>query len=205
MGFDFSSEERRQLGYRLIDRIDKYYSSLDNRAIQPPADERAAAHVPLELPEFGSDATRILDELCREMIDKGFHIPAANYFGLMNPTPAYMAVLAEALVAALNPQLASVRPLAICQHAGSGDPALDRSRFGWQKPSPPKPPARPLACDGPSPPAETRPTSPRWRWPSRIAFPMRLRTASPPSARGPSSTPHPNRITRWRSPPACSA
>ena len=95
MGFDFSSEERRKLGYRLIDRIDQYFSSLNNRAIQPPALERAVAHVPRPLPELGSDATRVLDELCREMMDKGFHIPSANYFGLMNPTPTYMAVLAE--------------------------------------------------------------------------------------------------------------
>ena len=44
MGFDFSSEERRELGYRLIDRIDQYFSSLNNRAIQPPAEERSAVH-----------------------------------------------------------------------------------------------------------------------------------------------------------------
>ncbi len=43
MGFDFSSEERRELGYRLIDRIDQYFSSLNNRAVQPPAAERTVA------------------------------------------------------------------------------------------------------------------------------------------------------------------
>ena len=42
---------------------------------------------------------KVLDELCREMVDQGFHVPSANYFGLMNPTPTYMGVLAEALVA----------------------------------------------------------------------------------------------------------
>src|SRR5437016_9517690 len=50
----------------------------------------------------------VLDEICREMVDKGFHVSSANYFGLMNPTPAYMGVLGEALVAALNPQLATL-------------------------------------------------------------------------------------------------
>ena len=50
----------------------------------------------------------MLDELCREMVDQGFHVPSANYFGLMNPTPTYMGVLAEALVAGLNPQLATL-------------------------------------------------------------------------------------------------
>ena len=108
MGFDFSTEERRELGYRLIDRIDQYFSSLNNRAVQPPASQRTVARKPQPLPELGSDATQVLDDLCTEMIDRGFHIPAANYFGLMNPTPTYMAVLADALVSALNPQLASL-------------------------------------------------------------------------------------------------
>jgi glutamate/tyrosine decarboxylase-like PLP-dependent enzyme len=42
------------------------------------------------------------------MVEKGFHVPSANYFGLMNPTPTYMGVLAETLVASLNPQLATL-------------------------------------------------------------------------------------------------
>src|SRR5437762_6486423 len=42
------------------------------------------------------------------MVAQGFHVPSGNYFGLMNPAPAYIAVLAEALVAALNPQLATM-------------------------------------------------------------------------------------------------
>ncbi len=42
------------------------------------------------------------------MVDDGFHVPSANYFGLMNPTPTYMGVLAEAMVAGLNPQLATL-------------------------------------------------------------------------------------------------
>jgi aromatic-L-amino-acid/L-tryptophan decarboxylase len=149
MGFDFSSEERRQLGYRLIDRIDQYFASLDNRAVQPPAAERAVTHVALPLPELGSDATAVLDDLCREMIDKGFHIPAANYFGLMNPTPAYTAVLAEALVAALNPQLASVARSQFASTLEAETVGWIASRFGWHKPLGAEPtPAGFAPCDG---------------------------------------------------------
>jgi glutamate/tyrosine decarboxylase-like PLP-dependent enzyme len=149
MGFDFSSEERRQLGYRLIDRIDQYFSSLDNRAVQPPAAERARVHAPLPLPEFGADAGRVLDDLCREMTSKGFHIPTANYFGLMNPTPTYMAVLAEALVAALNPQLASVARSQFASTLEAETLGWVASRFGWHKPVgvEPAPPGF-AACDG---------------------------------------------------------
>jgi len=149
MGFDFSSEERRELGYRLIDRIDQYFSSLNTRAIQPHADQRTASHTPRPLPELGSDAGQVLDDLCKEMIDRGFHIPAANYFGLMNPTPTYMAVLAEALVSALNPQLASLARSQFASTLEAETIGWIASRFGWHKtvgdaPAPPDA----LLCDG---------------------------------------------------------
>jgi glutamate/tyrosine decarboxylase-like PLP-dependent enzyme len=133
MGFDFSSKERRELGYRLIDRIDQYFSSLDNRGVQPPFDQRTVGYTPRPLPELGSDAGQVLDDLCKEMIDHGFHIPAANYFGLMNPTPTYMAVLAEALVSALNPQLASLARSQFASTLESETLSWIASRFGWHK------------------------------------------------------------------------
>jgi aromatic-L-amino-acid/L-tryptophan decarboxylase len=108
MRFDFDSETRRRLGYRLIDQIDAFYSSLPDRAVQLPLEQRTYGPIHDPLPEAGEDATKVLDELCREMVDQGFHVPSANYFGLMNPTPTYMGVLAEALVAGLNPQLATL-------------------------------------------------------------------------------------------------
>jgi len=149
MGFDFSSKERRELGYRLIDRIDLYFSSLNNRAIQPSAADRAVPHAPRPLPELGSDALLVLDDLCKEMIDKGFHIPAANYFGLMNPTPTYMAVLADTLVSALNPQLASLARSQFASTLEAETIGWIASRFGWRKPSGDAPaPPDAILCDG---------------------------------------------------------
>jgi aromatic-L-amino-acid decarboxylase len=108
MGFELDSKTRRELGYRLIDRVDAYFSSLSDRAVQLPAEQRTYGPLHDAMPELGEDPGRVLDELCREMVDQGFHVPSANYFGLMNPTPTYMGFLAEALVAALNPQLATL-------------------------------------------------------------------------------------------------
>jgi glutamate/tyrosine decarboxylase-like PLP-dependent enzyme len=108
MRFDFDSETRRRLGHRLIDQIDVFFSSLPDRAVQRPLEKRSYGPIHDPLPEFGEDASKVLDEVCREMVDQGFHVPSANYFGLMNPTPTYMGVLAEALVAGLNPQLATL-------------------------------------------------------------------------------------------------
>lgn len=108
MGFELDSETRRRLGYNLINHIDRYFETLHTRPVQLPEEERSFAELHNGLPEMGSDAVRVLDDVCRELINKGFHVPSANYFGLMNPTPAYVGVLAEALVAALNPQLATL-------------------------------------------------------------------------------------------------
>jgi len=108
MSFALDHDVRRKLGYRLIDLINTYFDSLPDRHVQLPLDERSFEPLRFSLPEVGEDAAKVLDEMAHEMIDKGFHVPAANYFGLMNPTPTYMAVLAEAFVAAINPQLASL-------------------------------------------------------------------------------------------------
>ena len=108
MGFDFDSATRRKLGYKLIDHIDAYYSSLPDRPVQLPADQRTYGPLDNPLPEDAADPMEVLDEVCRDMVDQGFHVPAANYFGLMNPTPTYMGFLGEALVAGLNPQLATL-------------------------------------------------------------------------------------------------
>jgi len=108
MGFDFDVEQRRRLGYKLIDHINDYFSSLPDRPVQLPLEQRTFGQLTDKMPELGLKAEHVLDEVCDELAHKGFHVPAANYFGLMNPTPTYIAVLAEALVSALNPQLATL-------------------------------------------------------------------------------------------------
>src|SRR5579864_4640448 len=103
MSFDLDSDSRRQMGYRLIDRIDQYFSGLPHRPVQLPLEQRSFDDLQDQMPELGQDAAAFLDQITSRLIDEGFHVPSASYFGLMNCTPAYMAVLAETLVAALNP------------------------------------------------------------------------------------------------------
>ncbi len=76
--------------------------------MQLPGPQRNFRDLQDALPELGQDASLVLGDALRDLVDNGFHVPSANYFGLMNPTPTYMAVLSEALVGALNPQLASL-------------------------------------------------------------------------------------------------
>src|ERR1700733_3669221 len=131
MRFDFDSATRRRLGYHLIDQIDSFFASLPDRAVQLPLKERKFEPLNNRLPEDGGDADKVLEEVFREMVDKGFHVPSANYFGLMNPTPTYIGVLAETLVAALNPQLATVKRSQLASKIEHETVRWIGERVGW--------------------------------------------------------------------------
>ena len=131
--FQLDSESRRQLGNRLVQHIDRYFESLPDRPVQLPEPERTFAELHDAIPEVGEDAQKVLDELCADLIDAGFHVPAANYFGLMNPTPTYMGVLAEMLVAALNPQLATMARSQLASKIEQETVRWIAERVGWKK------------------------------------------------------------------------
>src|SRR5262249_27442999 len=132
MNFDLDHETRRKLGYKLIDAINNYFSSLPERAVQLPQEQRTFGDLRERIPELGEDAPKVLDEACAELVEKGFHVPSANYFGLMNPTPTYMAVLAEALVAALNPQLATLARSQLASKIERESVRWIGERVGWR-------------------------------------------------------------------------
>ena len=150
MGFDLDREQRRTLGYRLIDSINDYFSSLPDRNVQLPLEERTFGQLKDLMPEIGEGAEAVLEDATRELIDKGFHVPSANYFGLMNPTPTYMAVLAEALVAALNPQLATLARSQLASKIESETVRWIAERVGWCKVTGGKKPCNDgrKGCDG---------------------------------------------------------
>ena len=131
MRFDLDSPTRRRLGYHLIDQIDSFFASLPDRPVQLPSEQRTFTHLNNPLPETDEDADKVLDEIFREMVDKGFHVPSGNYFGLMNPTPTYVGVMAEALVAALNPQLATVKRSQLASKIEHETVRWIGERVGW--------------------------------------------------------------------------
>jgi glutamate/tyrosine decarboxylase-like PLP-dependent enzyme len=141
MRFDLDSATRRRLGYHLIDQIDEFFSSLPTRPVQLPSTERTFGALNDPLPENGQDPDKVLDEVFREMLAKGFHVPSANYFGLMNPTPTYVGVMAELLVAALNPQLATLKRSQLASKIEQETVSWIGESVGWtgafMAPSPP--------------------------------------------------------------------
>ncbi|HLW52449.1 MAG TPA: pyridoxal-dependent decarboxylase [Candidatus Angelobacter sp.] len=132
MSFEFDSATRRRLGYKLIDRIDEYFSSLPDRPVQLPLELRVFEDLKDSIPEIGEEAGKVLDEACSDLVAQGFHVPSANYFGLMNCTPTYVAVLAEALVAALNPQLASLARSQLAARVEKETVRWIGERVGWK-------------------------------------------------------------------------
>jgi glutamate/tyrosine decarboxylase-like PLP-dependent enzyme len=131
MRFDLDSETRRRLGYQLIDQVDRYFASLPDRAVQLPAEQRTYGSLYNPLPELPADPAAVFDDVCRQMIDYGFHVPSANYFGLMNPTPTYAGFLAEAWVAALNPQLATLARSQLASKIELETVRWMAERIGW--------------------------------------------------------------------------
>lgn len=131
MELQLDPKMRRQLGYKIVDRIDDYFSSLTDRAVQLPLEQRNPAYVRGPLPETGESAECVLEEICNNLMEQGFHAPSANYFGLMNPTPTYMAVLAEMLVAAFNPQLASIARSCFASQIENETIHWVGERIGW--------------------------------------------------------------------------
>ena len=185
MRFDFDSATRRRLGYRLIDQIDAFFSSLPDRPVQLPLEQRSYGPLHHALPETGEDAEKVLDELFREMVEQGFHVPSANYFGLMNPTPTYMGVLGETLVAGLNPQLATLARSQLASKIELETVRWIGERVGWAG-----------GLMGLSPVEATKPISAVWLWHWRPGFQMRWKKGWLRSAASQSATRRRSRTTR---------
>lgn len=148
--FDLNATTRRKLGYELIDIVNDYFESLATRPAQAPVEARSFEPLRDAMPENGvldeQSITSVLNgnsgdklaaflrETATQMIDRGFHVGAANYFGLMNPTPTYAGFIAEALVAALNPQLATTARAQLASKIEAETVRWIGERFQWQQP-----------------------------------------------------------------------
>ncbi|MCU1284628.1 MAG: Pyridoxal-dependent decarboxylase [Acidobacteriales bacterium] len=130
--FNFDEQTRRELGTMLMDIINDYYTSLPSRPVQLPQEQRTFGQLTDKMPENGQDPGEVLQDVCLNLIDKGFHVPSANYFGLMNPTPTYVSVLAEALVAAVNPQLATQARSQLASKIENETVRWIAERVGWK-------------------------------------------------------------------------
>jgi aromatic-L-amino-acid/L-tryptophan decarboxylase len=100
-------DTRRDAYARLVELLERHIDEIRDLRVAP-----AASYTELEDRLRGFDFAepvpfeQLLDA-CRDLLRDGIvHTSHPRYFGLFNPTPAFAGVLADALVAAFNPQLA---------------------------------------------------------------------------------------------------
>lgn len=102
--FFLPTDERERAWIALQDALARYARSVDTERISPD---------PGFAPTFGSlehprSAASVVDELSEGLARGQTHVSARRYFGLFNPAPTLPSVLADSLVAAHNPQLATL-------------------------------------------------------------------------------------------------
>ncbi len=99
---ELDRETRDALFRRLGELLEGYVSTLRERPIAPSP--RAIAEHDFATP---IEPRALLEYVARELADGQVHTGHPGYFGLFNPAPAALTIVADALVAALNPQLAT--------------------------------------------------------------------------------------------------
>lgn len=111
-----SSAEFRELGHRLIDRIAAFHESLPARALtttESAAGLRALLG-PGGVPEEGSSAADLLDQVVPLLFEHSLHNGHPRFLGYISGAAAPLGVLAELLSAAVNANVAKweLAPLA---------------------------------------------------------------------------------------------
>jgi glutamate/tyrosine decarboxylase-like PLP-dependent enzyme len=105
--WDWSEEEIKRIGYRVVDMIAGYLTSLPDRpAFRPCPPERIGDFSQAPPPQAGQDADSLLDEFTLNVASYPFGNGHPRFFGWVNSPPAVIGVFAEALAAAMNPSCA---------------------------------------------------------------------------------------------------
>jgi glutamate/tyrosine decarboxylase-like PLP-dependent enzyme len=103
-----SPEERQRLWSRLGGALEDYHARVEEMRVSPALDPEAIRSL-LKPYDFARpvEPVEALDFAVRGLSDHQVHTPHPRYFGLFNPAPTTMGIVADALVAAFNPQLAA--------------------------------------------------------------------------------------------------
>jgi hypothetical protein len=107
---------REELWRRLAKILEDYTAKIEYHRVAPELDPAGLRRM---LAEFDFAAPRppldTLDWIAVNLLRYQVHTPHPRYYGLFNPAPSTMGIVADTLVAAFNPQLAawSHSPLAV--------------------------------------------------------------------------------------------
>ena len=114
MSTEWSADEIRRVGYRVVDLIAQHLASMPERPVftpVPPDLIKQFGEAPV--PQRGTTADRVLDEFARTIEPYPFGNGHPRFWGWVNSPPLAIGVFAEALAAAMNPSCAGGNHAAI--------------------------------------------------------------------------------------------
>lgn len=115
----------REAGYAFIDLALDYFKGLEGRRVYGPVSPMGLDDLFAEpLPERGCSLADLIQECRGKVFPNTMAIGSRRYFGMMNPAPLPIGVLAEVLSAAMNQNVASWR------HAPAGT-AIEKRVIRW--------------------------------------------------------------------------
>jgi glutamate/tyrosine decarboxylase-like PLP-dependent enzyme len=122
---DSRFEQLRQTGYAFVDLILDYFKGLEGRRVYGPVSPMGLDDLFAEdLPEEGCNFSELVQETRAKIFPNTMAIGSRRYFGMMNPAPLPVAILADALCSAMNQNAASWR------HAPAGT-AVEKRVIRW--------------------------------------------------------------------------
>lgn len=99
-----SSDEMRQLGYRIVDQIVEHFETLTSKPVMHVS-SRAELETRLRepLPEQPADVQALLDQLQRDVWSNIGHVQHPRFFAFIPSPSNFVSVMADALAAGFNP------------------------------------------------------------------------------------------------------
>lgn len=122
---DDGIEHLRRTGYAFVDLVIDYFKGLEGRRVYGPVSPMGLDDLFAEdLPEDPSGFNDLVQEVRAKVFPNTMAIGSRRYFGMMNPAPLPIAILADTLAAAMNQNAASWR------HAPAGT-AIEKRVIRW--------------------------------------------------------------------------
>jgi len=99
----FDSEEMREFGYRVIDKLVDYYASRAERPVAEKLDYDALDAILHEpMPREGSPWRDVLEQFERQVVDSTNHVDHPRFFAYIPLANNFVSVMADALAAGYN-------------------------------------------------------------------------------------------------------
>ncbi|MCB0558590.1 MAG: aminotransferase class V-fold PLP-dependent enzyme [Lewinellaceae bacterium] len=108
MNFNLTPKERQELWSQLLLQLENYYAHTSELPVSPQLDrEKIIALVEKHSLSQGIAHQQAINHVVEGLAQYAVHTPHPMYFGLFNPRSTFPGILADAITATFNPQMAA--------------------------------------------------------------------------------------------------